>query len=88
MKLCAKCGFLMEQCECGHNTGWTPTSEALPGKTTVRVWMSFTTEYGSYVKSGWWVVDRFEWNNSQKVKTLPDAWQIYVVPEPYKQERE
>ena len=61
---------------------WIPVSERLPGDNIIRVWISFTNQYGSYVKSAFWNGSYFEYANGKKVKDKPTAWKRYSPPEP------
>lgn len=71
------------------NNDWTPCSKLPKSSTTMKVWMSFynKTQNGnfSYVKSGRWYYDHFEYENGKRV---PDdilvAWMPYYTPKPYK----
>lgn len=67
-----------------ENTTWIPyaTNEELPHNGQ-KVWLSFTTEYSSFVKSAYWIYDHFEWANGKKVKDFPSAWKPYKTPAPY-----
>lgn len=67
-----------------ENTNWIPyaTNEELPTNGQ-KVWLSFTNEYTSFVKSAYWIYDHFEWANGKKVKDFPSAWKPYKTPEPY-----
>lgn len=66
----------------GEKVGWIPCSEKMPEECQ-KVWLSFTSQYTSFVKSAWWVNDHFEWNNGRTVKDVPLAWKPYNVPDPY-----
>ena len=68
-------------------TDWIPytTNGELPCNGQ-KVWLSFSNEICSYVKQAWWIYDHFEWNNGQRVKDFPLAWQPFVAPQPYKKE--
>ena len=72
-----------------YNNGWIPyvTNEELPTNGQ-KVWLSFTNEYTSFVKSAYWIYDHFEWANGKKVKDFPSAWKPYKIPEPYQKEGE
>lgn len=62
---------------------WIPVSERLPEDNIIRVWLSFTNQYASYVKSAFWNGSYFEHANGKKVKDKPTAWKKYSPPEPY-----
>lgn len=63
---------------------WIPVSKRLPEDNIIRVWLSFTNQYASYVKSAFWNGSYFEHANGKKVKDKPTAWKKYSPPEPYK----
>lgn len=62
---------------------WIPVSERLPEDNIIRVWLSFTNQYASYVKSAFWNGSYFEHANGKKVKDKPTAWKRYSPLEPY-----
>lgn len=57
---------------------WIPVSERLPEDNIIRVWLSFTNQYASYVKSAFWNGSYFEHANGKKVKDKPTAWKSIV----------
>lgn len=62
---------------------WIPVDERLP-ENNVKVWLSFTNQYTSYVKNAFWNGNYFEHTNGKKVKNNPTAWKEYNPPEPYR----
>lgn len=72
------------------NDGWTPVDERLPEEEQ-EVWVSaktdcvrrgiYTKHFGAEHKEGFICSDGFMWMNTA------NAWQPYVVPEPYRPER-
>lgn len=62
---------------------WIPVAEQLP-ENIIKVWLSFTNQYASYVKSAFWNGRCFEHTNGKKVKDKPTAWKKYSPPEPYR----
>lgn len=58
-------------------------AEQLP-ENIIKVWLSFTNQYASYVKSAFWNGRCFEHTNGKKVKDKPTAWKKYSPPEPYR----
>lgn len=68
---------------------WIPCNKEMPpSDKNCRVWISFITPWGGYVKKASWVYNHFEWENGKQVKDEPDAWQLYntpsyYAPEPY-----
>lgn len=65
---------------------WIPVAEQLP-ENNIKVWLSFTNQYASYVKSAFWNGNCFEHTNGKKVKDKPTAWKMYSPPEPYRGEQ-
>ncbi len=63
---------------------WISVSERLPEDNIIRVWLSFTNQYASYVKRAFWNGSYFEHANGKKVKDKPTAWKKYSPPEPYR----
>ena len=63
---------------------WILVKDRKPSKERMRVWMSFSTPWGGYVKRGIWAYGHFEWDNGRKMKDMPDAWMPLYTPEPLK----
>lgn len=65
---------------------WIPCSEKLPGGNEwhLKVWLSFSGQYGAETCKAVWHMDHFEWENCKVIKKTPDAWMPYYKPEPYR----
>ena len=64
---------------------WIPCKDKMPEKyKRQKVWLSFSNEYGCFVRKALWEDGVFKWNNGQTIREQPDAWMPYCVPKPYK----